>query len=415
MSQQGPTVGFDDVAELRSLLRRRDRAAREIGLALLRSWSANDLGVTGARAVLEAAGGSYPDVEGSPEHPAELLARILWDAPETVEVRHVVRVYLIAGERSRRALIHLLALRGDASGLEGLEFVVGRDAPAELLPIPTTPLLDPLLEHPDRARVTALLLTLLPRADWTWHAARLLCRLQTDGVGDRTEREQILDVVTDCADSLVRECDVAAMADPRSGDAGRSPRQSLASLVWLLDEMDDLDQRAVLGRMLGSADPRVAAMAAVRLLGRDDPVAPDRLRLIARDPVARADLHDGLVSLAPQTAQALADDVLNDVAIAEGELARWLSEVTELGRAPDEMEHLVTVAAPDRPAEPLHVFRFRMNAPHWSASRGWMIGVAGAHVSTIYAAEDECPVAQHVTAVLAALADWPDRRADGAA
>jgi hypothetical protein len=44
-----------------------------------------------------------------------------------------------------------------------------------------------------------------------------------------------------------------------------------------------------------------------------------------------------------------------------------------------------------------------------------MIGVAGAHVSTIYAAEDECPVAQHVTAVLAALADWPDRRADGAA
>ena len=60
----------------------------------------------------------------------------------------MVRVYVVAGERARRALIHLLALRGDADGLGGLEFVVGAGASAELLPTLTTPLLDPLVTHP---------------------------------------------------------------------------------------------------------------------------------------------------------------------------------------------------------------------------------------------------------------------------
>ena len=91
--------------------------------------------------------------------------------------------------------------------------------------------------------------------------------------------------------------------------------------------------------------------------------------LIARDPVARADLHDGLVAMAPDDA-----DLLDQVQVAEGELARWLSDVTELGRVPDELEHLTTVAHPTRAEQRLHLFRFRMHAPHWSAARGWMIG-----------------------------------------
>ncbi len=410
MRHSGPKVGLDDVAELRALLRRRDRAARQIGLALLRSWATADLSDVGARAVLEAAGGSYPTLSGSLEHPAELLAQMLWDQPRLVPVADVVRVYVVAGERARSALVHLLALRGDADGLDGLEFVVGPESPAELLPLPTTPLLDPLAAHPDRARVTELLLVLVGRAGWTWHAADLLSRLESAEPGDTAVRRRMAERVDACASVLIDACNRAALADPRAGDAARSERQALASLVWLLDELTEQDPGPTLAAMLGSSDPRVAAMGAARLLGRGEPVAPERLVLIARDPVARADLHDGLVAMAPDDA-----DLLDQVQVAEGELARWLSDVTELGRVPDELEHVTTVAHPTAAERRLHLFRFRVHAPHWSAARGWMVGVGGSHTYTCYAAEDECSLAEHVTALLAALAEWPDRRADGAA
>lgn len=409
MQQGGSAVGLDEVAELRALLRRRDRAARQIGLALLRSWAARDLGSVGARAVLEASGGSYPSLPGSLDHPAELLAQLLWDDPWSVSAADVVRVYLVAGERARRALVHLLALRADDDGLRALGFVFGPDAPHELLPVPTTPLLDPLVDHPDRAAVTELLLGVLPHPAWTWHAADLLVRTEEQLPSDAGTRRRIVEQVQACATELVDVCNRAALADPRSGDMARTERQSLASLVWLLDELPEQDLDPTLGVMLGSSDPRVAAMAAARRLGRGEPVAPERLVLIARDPVARADLHDALVALSPDDA-----DLLDQVQVAEGELARWLSDVTELGRAPDEMEHLTTVAHPSVSGR-LHLFRFRMHAPHWSAARGWMVGVAGAHTYSCYAAEDECSLAEHVTALLAALAEWPDRRADGAA
>jgi hypothetical protein len=410
MAVGGPTVGLDEVAELRALLRRRDRAAREIGLALLRSWSGDDLDRVGARAVLEASGGSYPSLPNSFDHPAELLARLLWDVPTLVPTSDVVRVYLVAGERARRALVHLLALRADGDALDALEFVAGDDAPVERLPVPTTPLLDPLEHHPDRDRVVGLLVRLLPRTGWTWHAADLLARLQHPEPSDAATRARILAALHAAAEHLVDLCNRAALGDPRAGDPARSDRQALASLVWLLDELAEQDPAPTLATMLGSADPRVAAMAAARLLGRGEPVAPERLVLIARDPVARADLHDGLVALAPADA-----DRFDGVQVAEGELARWLSDVTELGRVPDEMEHMTSLSHPSVGDSRVHLFRFRMHVPHWSAARGWMVGMVSDQAYSAYAAEDECSLAEHVTTMLAALAEWPDRRADGAA
>jgi len=413
MARPWPTVGLDDVAELRALLRRRDAAARQIGLALLRSWTAEDLGAVGARAVLEAAGGSYPSLPGDHEHPAEMMAHLLWDAPTSVPVTDVVRVYLIAGERVRRALIHLLALRCDADGLDGLEFILGPEAPAELLASPTTPLLEPLTAHPDRDRVRALLLAALPRSGWSWHAAAMLLALETTEPSSIENRGRLMVGVGSCVVSLVEACNRAALTDPRAGDGARSEREALSAVLGLLDELREQDQRDVLAAMLGSSDPRVAAMGAVRLVARAQPVAPERLSLIARDPVARADLHDGLRSAHSSDAFAL-----SGIEVAEGELARWLSAVTELGRVPDEMEHVATVPGGDGADDAdavMHVFRFRMNAPHWSSARGWMIGAAGGDAYSCYSAQDEASLADHVAEIRRALTDWPDRRADGAA
>jgi hypothetical protein len=410
MRTGGSQVELDEVAELRALLRRRDHAARQLGLALLRSWADRTMSPMGARAVLEASGGSYPTLPNSLEHPSELMVQLLWTSPCSVPASDVARVYLVAGERARRALLHLLALRSDDEGLGALEFVLGPDAPRELLPVPTTPLLDPLVDHPDRARVTALLCQALARARWTWHAADLLARTETEAPSDHDTRRRIVEAVHDEALGLVDVCNRSALADPRSGDVARSERQALASLVWLLDVLAEQDLGPTLAVMLGSSDPRVAAMAAARILGRGEPVAPERLVLIARDPIACVDLHDALTAWSPEDA-----DLLDEVQVAEGALARWLSDVTELGRAPDEMEHLASIRHPSVTDRPLHLFRFRMRAPHWSSARGWMIGMAGSATCSCYAAEDECSLAEHVTALLTATAEWPDRRADGAA
>ena len=413
-------MGVDEVAELRALLRRRDTAARRIALALLRSWSVHDMDDTGARAVLEAAGGAYPSVDRAPEHPAELLAQLLWDAPGAVSVADVLRVYVLAGERARRALIHLLALRRDGGGLAGLEFVFGPDGAARVLPAPTTPLLDPLENHPDRESVVELLVAVLGRDGWSWHAADLLARLEGLSPSAPTVRVRVVETLSEVAEPLVDTCNRAMIDPARSNDAARVERQSLAALMCLLDSFTEVDPPVVLSAMLGSSDPRVAAMAASRLHARGVAVAPERIGLIARDPVARIDLHDAWPTVALSVLEAVdpgagelgVPDAFGPVALAEGELVRWLGDVTELGRAPDEIEHVVTIPCPGQPGDQLIVFRFRMRSPHWSSARGWMVAISGAHTYTCYAAEDESPIEDHVTAMLNALTRWPDRRDD---
>lgn len=426
--QHQPSVGLDDVAEVRALLRRRDVAARHLGLALLRSWSAGDLDAVGARAVLEGAAGAYPALPGIPDQPAQLMAELLCGRPELVEAADVLRVFMMAGERTRRTFLHLLALRSDLDGLAALEVLLGDESPTELVPTPGPGALDPLLVHPERDRVRRLLLGLLGRPGWSAHAAGLLANLELIEPSDVDQRVRAVAAATAQVVRLVDVCNRAALGDPRAGDPVRTERSALLAIVRLLDVLDDVDQGAALLHLLGSSDPRLAALGATRLVRRGEPVAPERLALIARDPVARADLHDGIATMGP-TGPAAAAAWADDVEVHEGRMVRWLADVTELGRAPDEIEHVAVVALPDDPsvrrthpsmahlraANVLFVFRFRMHAPHWSSARGWMIGIAGAHTSTAYRAEDECSVAEHVRDILAALAEWPDRRADGAA
>jgi hypothetical protein len=65
---------------------------------------------------------------------------------------------------------------------------------------------------------------------------------------------------------------------------------------------------------------------------------------------------------------------------AESSLASWLEFPTELNRSPDEIEHIgeVTVVnAKDMDYTQYHIFRFRVNEPHFAAKDGWMLGVVG--------------------------------------
>ncbi|MDN3581423.1 hypothetical protein [Mucilaginibacter flavus] len=65
---------------------------------------------------------------------------------------------------------------------------------------------------------------------------------------------------------------------------------------------------------------------------------------------------------------------------AESSLATWLEFPTELDACPDEMEHIKRVTFDfDAEGNQVHyeVFKYRVNAPHWAADNGWMLGVVG--------------------------------------
>jgi hypothetical protein len=70
---------------------------------------------------------------------------------------------------------------------------------------------------------------------------------------------------------------------------------------------------------------------------------------------------------------------------AESNLVSWLEFPTELGACPDEIEHLKKVIiAVDEPVHFVHyhVYRFRVNHPHWAATQGWMLGVVVPYTDT---------------------------------
>lgn len=410
-----PSIGVDDVAETRALLRRSDRTARDLAVATISSWQAHRLDVLGARAVLEAAGGSYPSLPDDDIAPAVRFVELLWDAPRAVAAADVVRVHLISGEHVQRGLLHLLALRGGDEGLAALEVLLGPDADPWGIPRLTSPLLGPLLAHVDRQRVARLLINLLELPGWRWHAADLLGHLD---IGEDLGWDIWSDLSASLWDHVARltgECDQAMGAGVSEGDPGRVARESLATLVPLVDRQVARGVGSGVTpalRMLASADPRVVAFGAGVLLRHGELVAPDRLDVIGRDPVARvefADLLDDVVD------PPLLSEAFGDLALEEGRLARQLAEVHELGRLPDELEHIAAVPVAARHGGGVaQVFRFRLHSPHWSSARGWMVGVAGPFTATCYAAQDEYTPEGHVEAVRVALADWPDR-ADGAA
>ena len=63
---------------------------------------------------------------------------------------------------------------------------------------------------------------------------------------------------------------------------------------------------------------------------------------------------------------------------AESYLVGWLEFPTELDAIPDEIEQTERVSIDfDGNNVYYHVFKFRVNEPHWAGKDGWMLGVVG--------------------------------------
>ena len=414
-----------DIAEVRAMLRRPEVTARKTALARMESWNGVALGPEVARAVLRAATAVYPFVSGERRDPGELLVRQLWPRPFDLTVAEVEGAYLVASDRVRRALLHLLSLRRDDDGLDALVHLLSDDGPMDLLPLPTPGLLDPMLDHPEAQRLVPPLTTVVLRRGWASHACAVLASLAASGRLDSAVADELVDRLRPLLHELVDACD-RQMRDDGEVDRSRADRRRLDGVLGLAAALDGPVSANLLLRALSSADPRVVAAAAVRVVARGGVVPDERLELTARDPEARSLLLDGLHALAaeagpgevPSAPPAIARGPLR----AEADLVAWLCGDGELGRAPDEVEHLAVVRDDSAtvPAD-LHVFRFRLHAPHWSSGRGWMVGAAGPYTAdgavppgserfalSLYDAEDDAGLGEHVVEILRARELWFD-------
>ncbi len=96
----------------------------------------------------------------------------------------------------------------------------------------------------------------------------------------------------------------------------------------------------------------------------------------AKNPATRNDLYARLKVMGE--ADIFPEEFRTIEKVAESDLVRWLMHPNELQVAPNEIELLrqVDVAEEEKRGR-CFLFRFRVEAPHWAADRGWMSGIAG--------------------------------------
>jgi hypothetical protein len=415
-----------DIEDLQALMRGCAPAQRSEAVARLRALRGTILDADVARAALRAAGVSYPWVPGVPDDTSELFVHLLWGDPTIVEVTELERSYMFCAERGRRAVLRTMALRADRAGLEAVEYLLDAEGPQESLPAPSSGLLSPLLAVEGVDRLAPKLISLVLRRGWSEHAAEMIISMCQRGLLDTVRADEVATSLVPVVDDLTAACDrrcaprtlgTQRRADTTSVDLARVDRRRLMALLPLLAHLPTDTASVGLRRALSCADPRVAATAAVGLIGRGDTVGEDRLRLLCRSPLARAVLLRGLTAMGREFQ--LPSSALTPVAVAEAHLVTWLASAVQLRCEPDEVEHRgVLPALPEWGHGLLHVFAFRVNKPHWVAERDWVVAVVGPFdpsseltpaagdgfaVHSIYEPEASMSHEQHVFEITASL------------
>src|SRR5262245_38477545 len=220
------------------------------------------------------------------------------------------------------------------------------------------------------------------------------------------------------------------------------PRQETEGFAWmwepsyhlrrwkagvLLDLLGHVPSPAVEAELrrclLEFTDPRLRMGAVLSLLRHDVAVEPTTVAEIAANPECRKWLFDGLHKL--ERAQLFPRDQRSQTALAESDLVNWLLHPTELGRPPDEIEFIQTVAfdtETDAGWADCFLFRFRTHPPHWAARDGWMAGVSGPFLRkdeptiqalgdtfSAFTPWDRKSVAEHVDDVRELIKTWRER------
>lgn len=174
----------------------------------------------------------------------------------------------------------------------------------------------------------------------------------------------------------LQQADAQRGLEWRWEDEYQSPRADAALILDVLGYLDTPEAHQILKQALPLRDPRLRVFAITSALQQGLAVPKDRVSSVAKFPEVRCLLYDRLLAL--DAVERLPPEHRTQAALAEGDLARWLAHPNELGRAADQLE-LYRVEQQVEAGAPLewYLFRFRMEAPHPLAERGWMAGISG--------------------------------------
>lgn len=156
-----------------------------------------------------------------------------------------------------------------------------------------------------------------------------------------------------------------------------SPRADAALILDVFGHLPGAASEAVVKEALNLRDPRLRVFASTAALQLGLRVPADRIAQAAAFPEVRCLLYERLANLEQLELMPVAHRT--QAALAEGDLARWLTHPDELGRAPEQLELYRVEHHNNSEGQPQawYLFRFRTEAPDPLAERGWMAAVAG--------------------------------------
>jgi hypothetical protein len=187
-------------------------------------------------------------------------------------------------------------------------------------------------------------------------------------------------------------------------------RRNLGMWSDLLASLATDDARAFLTQVAKNPDPAIAVWGVIGLERAGADMPDGVVALTAAYPASRIPLIAAFTEL--HGVDAIPDEYITQVAIAEGALALWLQDPNHLGTPPEAIEHLHTeeIQLPNNggPGD-VYVFRYR---PKGAPDGTWLIGIAGPYARaqqptltdygytySVFSAEDECAIDEHINRI----------------
>lgn len=362
-------AGAETPEALIKLLHSDSEPARARALATLERWRKADALPAGlASVLLRAATEAFPDVEPRYRSASEELVRLLETHADSVDPGLVEQVYADLPNGARAWSLRLLAGKNTFEAAGALTRLLTR---VDQLPSVHWPVLIPLEREPHHeGQIVAGLIASHDANGFGSSAAGALLAYATAGLLG-THAERVAGLAAKAASRHVERLTAA------SGEEDRDEARAQAGLYLdLLSATGSAGAKALLEVASKEQDSWVAMWGVIGLERLGWPAADSTIERVARDPTCRPALFKAFRDLGRLHRFPAAH--LDQASLAEGEMVRWLQYPTELGAAPDEIELIrVDELSTDKGPCDLFVYRFRKHAPHWAATNGWMIGVAG--------------------------------------
>jgi hypothetical protein len=113
----------------------------------------------------------------------------------------------------------------------------------------------------------------------------------------------------------------------------------------------------------------------VRKLALKESIAREEIFIMAKDPSLRQAVFRILEAY--NSIYLFPSEYFTIEKGAESFMVNWLEFPTELGSAPQEIKFDTIVTLKESESLNYYVFKYRANAPRWTAKSSWMLGVAG--------------------------------------